>query len=433
MEPYQSRRRALLRQLDRGCAIFFAAPTTIRNGSVEHSYRQDSDFYYLTGFDEPESVLVLSTVHPHHRSVLFLRPKDSEREVWDGPRVGVDDAVRRFGVDAALPIDDLESRLPDYMQNAERVVVSLGRERSTTDATVFRARDRIRARSKLGIGYPTNFVDPAANLHEMRLIKDVHEADLMRKAAEITAKAHVQVMRETRPGRFEYEIEAILTHAYRSAGAQRHAYEPIVASASNATYMHYVRNDRRIEDGDLVLVDSGCELGMYAADITRTFPANGKFSPAQRRIYEIVLAAQLAAIETAGPGVTVDQVHAKACEVLVDGLIECQLLTGTRERILEEKSYKRYFPHGTSHWLGMDVHDVGLRYIDGKPRVLEPGMVITVEPGLYVPLTGEHTSSEFSGIGVRIEDDVLITESAIEVLSCAVPKRIDEVEALCSS
>jgi Xaa-Pro aminopeptidase len=266
----------------------------------------------------------------------------------------------------------------------------------------------------------------------MRLIKDRSELDLMRRAAKITAEAHVRAMRECRVGAYEYELEAALSHTYRKSGARRHAFEPIVASGANCTVLHYVENDKIINDGDLVLIDAGCEFEYYDADVTRTFPANGRFTAEQRRIYEIVLSAQLAAIEMAKPGNTFNQVHDKACEVLVEGMIECGLLVGDRDKIIEDKSFKRYYPHGTSHWLGMDVHDVGRYHVDGKNRELQAGMVLTVEPGIYVPMYGEHTANEFRGIGIRIEDDVLITADGHEVLTAEIPKTADEIEAICT-
>ncbi len=299
---------------------------------------------------------------------------------------------------------------------------------------MFRAMDDVRGRSrKDGCTWPTEIVDPAVLTEEMRLVKDADEIAAIDRAVRITKDGLVRAMRECRPGMREYELEARISYAYRSQGAERHAFQPIVGSGPNATTLHYVSNDRVIEDGDLVLVDTGAELGYYAADVTRTFPASGKFSPAQRRIYEIVLASQLAAITHTRPGVTIGDVHKKTVEVLVDGLLACGLLSGDRAEILEKQAHKRFYPHRTSHWLGMDVHDVGRYYLKpGEQRPLEPGMVITIEPGLYIPVTGDLAREEYRGIGVRIEDDVLVTRDGCRVMSADVPKTVEQIEAICS-
>ncbi len=430
MNPFESRRKALLDQLEGAVAVFASAPSTIRNNDVEHPYRQDSDFYYLTGLDEPDSFLVLSAVHPEHRSVLFVRPRNPEREQWEGPRVGVDEASRRYGVDVAYPIDKLGDKLPEYLQNAERLVARVGFSRSFDDR-LFRALAQTRAKWKTGISWPTAILDPIELLHEMRLHKDAYEIDIIRRASRISAEGHRRAMRECQPGMYEYEIEAALSHTYRVRGAARHAFEPIVASGPNATVLHYTRNDRRIEDGDLVLVDSACELQGYASDITRTFPANGSFSPEQRAIHELVLAGQQAAMQACGPGTDLEQIHRKALEVIVDGLIELKLLSGQRDDVIMEQRHKRFFPHRSSHWLGMDVHDVGRYFVRGQPRKLEPGMVFTLEPGIYIPPMGDQAPSHFQGIGVRIEDDILVTPEGYEVLTSDAPRTAAEVEAAC--
>lgn len=410
--------------------MFASAPSTIRNNDVEHEYRQDSDFYYLTGLDEPDSFLVLTTAHPEHRSVLFVRPRNPEREQWEGARVGVDEAPRRYGVDVAFPIDKLAEKLPEYLQNADRIVARLGSSR-TFDERIFRALAQTRARWKTGLSWPTEIHDPVTILHEMRLRKDAHEIDIMRGAARITAEGHRRAMKECNPGMFEYELEAALTHTYRSRGAARYAYPAIVASGPLTSVLHYTRNDRCIQDGDLVLIDAGCELKGYASDVTRTFPANGVFTAEQRAIYEIVLAAQQAAIDACGPGTDLEQIHRKALEVMIDGLIELRLLHGTRDEVLADQSYKRFCPHRSSHWLGMDVHDVGRYFLRGQARPLEPGMVFTVEPGIYIPASGDQAPANFRGIGVRIEDDILITPEGCEVLTADAPKSVCDVEAAC--
>ena len=431
MEPYESRRKHLLQRLHRGVAVFPSAPVTIRNNDVEHDYRQDSDFYYLTGLEEPDAALVLSTVHPELRSVVFVRPRNPEREHWEGPRLGVDEAAGRLGVDAAYSIDELSGRLPDFLQNAQRLVAPLGTNR-TFDELVLRSIAATRARWKAGVSWPTEIIDPVAMVHEMRLYKDEHELAIMRRAAAVTVEAHRQAMQYTRPGQLEYEIEANLSHTYRMHGSARHAFQPIVASGANATVPHYVRNNRRVQENDLALIDSGCELDGYASDLTRTFPASGKFTPEQRRLYDIVAQALREATAMARPGTTLEALHRRVCEVLTDGLLELGLLTGSRDEILETHSYKRFYPHRTSHWLGMDVHDVGRYFIDGKPRKLEPGMVFTIEPGLYIPTGGDQAPKPYQGIGIRLEDNVVITEDGAEVLSAALPREADDVEAICA-
>lgn len=413
--------------------MFRSAPELLRNNDTEHDYRQDSDLYYLTGLDEPQSVLVLSGVHPDHRSILFVRPRNPDREIWDGARVGVDEAPQRFGVDIAWSIEELGAKLPDFLQNAQRLIVRLGSQ-PAHDNAIFRALEEVRGRARRqGYVWPTELIDPTVVIDEMRMIKEPCEVELLRQASRITCEGHLRAMKACKPGMHEYELEAILSHAYRSRGAARHSFLPIVGSGPNATTLHYVHNNRVIQDGDLVLVDSGAEYELYAADVTRTFPANGKFTPAQRRIYEIVLAAQQATIAATRPGVTIDELHKKTCEVLIDGLVDCGLLAGDRAEILETGSYKRFYPHRTSHWLGMDVHDVGRYYLKpGEQRALGAGMCFTIEPGLYIPVTGDLAREEYRGIGVRIEDDVLVTDSGFEVLTSDVPKSVAEVEAACS-
>lgn len=433
MEPFASRRRALLERLvqQHSVAFFRSAPALLRNNDTDHDYRQDSDFYYLTGLDEPDAALVLSGVHPEHRSVLFVRSRNPDREMWEGPRVGVDEAPHRYGVDVAYAIDELGAKLPDYLQNAQRLIARIG-SGGEYDRGLLGALDATRGRARLGTTFPTELEDPVAVVHEMRLIKDDCELELTREACRITAEGHLAAMRAAAPGKREYEVEAALSQVFRSKGAPRHSFLPIVGSGPNATVLHYVRNDRLIEDGDLVLVDAGAEYGLYSGDVSRTFPANGRFTSAQRRIYEIVLGAQMAAIEATRPGATIDGIHKQVCEHIVDGLMQCELLTGDRAEILEKQSYKRFYPHRTSHWLGMDVHDVGRYYL--KPhesRPLEPGMIITIEPGIYIPPTGDCPRDEFRGIGVRIEDDVLVTANGYEVLTSGVPKTVEEVEAAC--
>jgi Xaa-Pro aminopeptidase len=418
-------------KLPGGVAVLPSAPVAIRNNDVEHEYRQDSDFYYLTGFVEPESVLVLATDHPDHRSVLFVRPRDPDREVWDGARAGVDGAVRDFGVDAAFPISELAQRLPDYLQNHEKLLYRLGKDRAF-DEKMLAALDATRARSRRAISWPTQIVDTASLVHEMRLFKSKEEVSTMQRAAAITRDAHIAAMQLAKPGRYEYEVEAALRQVFRKNGSERPAYAPIVGSGPNATVLHYRQNDRRMDAGDLLLIDAGCEYGYYASDVTRTFPVSGKFSAPQEGIYRIVLDAQLAAIEATRPGATLEQIHDQALLVIIDGLIARGLLPDDRQKVVDEHLYRPFYMHRTSHWLGMDVHDVGAYFRDQKPRPLEAGMVITVEPGIYIGAGNALVPPEYRGIGVRIEDDVLVTEGGQLNLTADIPKSVSELERACA-
>jgi Xaa-Pro aminopeptidase len=418
-------------KLPGGVAVLPSAPVAIRNNDVEHEYRQDSDFYYLTGFTEQESVLVLATNHPAHASVLFVRARDPDREVWDGARAGVDGAVKDFGADAAFPIAELAQRLPDYLQNHDRLLYRLGKDRAF-DEKMLAALDATRARSRRAITWPTQIVDPASILHEMRLFKSKEELSTMQRAAAITRDAHLAAMQLAKPGRYEYEVEAALRQSFRMNGSERPAYTPIVGSGPNATVLHYRQNDRRMEPGDLLLIDAGCEFGYYASDVTRTFPVNGKFSAPQQAIYSIVLDAQLAAIGATRPGGTLEQIHDEAVHVIVDGLLALGLLAGDRQKILDEQLYRPFYMHRTSHWIGMDVHDVGAYFRDQEPRPLEPGMVITVEPGIYIAAGNTAVPAEYRGIGVRIEDDILVTDGGHLNLTADIPKSVSELERACA-
>ena len=414
-----------------GVLVVFAAPHLYRNNDVEHEWRQDSDFHYLSGFDEPESVLVLrGGTEP--RFVLFVRPRDPERETWDGARAGVEGAVADFGAEAAYPIGELAERLPELLGNVDSVHFALGRVRAHDDI-VLRALDGVRRLARRGVGCPRAVVDSRVALHEERLIKAPDEIQSMERAVAITAAGHTAAMARTRPGMFEYEAEAVLRSTFREQGSERHAYPPIVGSGPNATVLHYRSNNRRMREGDLLLIDAGCEFDYYASDVTRTFPVSGKFTPPQRRIYELVLTAELEAIAAVRPGVTLDDVHAVAARVLAAGLIELGFIEGPLDAALEAERHKAWFMHRTSHWLGMDVHDVGAYYTDRKPRPLAPGMVLTVEPGLYFTERDERIPEEYRGIGVRIEDDVLVTDAGSRVLSEAIPKTVLAVEQACAA
>ncbi len=425
---FAARRREALRRMGPGVLVVPAAPVFIRNNDVEHAYRQDSDLYYLTGFDEPDSVLVLREGATGPETILFVRPKNPEREIWDGYRAGVDGARADFGADVAHPIDELDRLLPDYLDNVRRLHYRIGRDHAF-DARVLTAIDVVRTRARRGVDAPTEIVDPGTIVHEMRLRKDAHEISLMRRAAEITGRAHRAAMEAARPGRFEYEVEAEIERAFRAGGSRRPAYESIVGSGPNATVLHYRSNSRRMEEGDLLLIDAGCEYEYYASDVTRTFPVSGRFTPPQRALYDVVLRAQKAAIGAVQPGATVDQVHDVALRELVAGLVAVGLLEGPVEARIEDGAYRAFYMHRTSHYLGMDVHDVGAYFVGGEKRLLEPGMVITVEPGLYVG-QGSAAPEAFRGIGIRIEDDVLVTEGGHENLTAHIPKEPDEVEAI---
>jgi len=411
-------------------AVLPAAPIAIRNNDVDHEYRQDSDLFYLTGFDEPQSVLVLLTGSAP-QSILFVRPRDPEREVWDGPRAGVDGAKAEFGVDEALTIDKLEAELPKLLSNRRRLYYRLGRDRAFDDR-VLEGLEATRRRARTGIFWPTDITDPGAILHEMRLHKGSEDLDAMRTAARITRDAHLRAMSHVRPGMHEYEVEALLLETFRKNGSERPAYGSIVGSGPNATVLHYRANNRKMEEGDLLLIDAGCEYGYYASDVTRTFPVSGKFTAEQRAIYQIVLDAQTASLEATREGATLDEVHKKSVEVVTRGLRDVGILQGEPRELVEKEAYKPYFMHRTSHWLGMDVHDVGAYYVGGKARELGDGMVLTIEPGIYISKNDEKVDAKWRGIGVRIEDDVLVTKDGPVNLTADIPKSIEDLEEACS-
>jgi Xaa-Pro aminopeptidase len=405
-------------------AVLAAAPVFRRNNDVEHEYRQDSDLFYLTGFDEPECVAVFDC--KTLKFTLFVRPRDPDREIWDGPRAGVDGAKSVHGADDAFPVGELDEKLPALLQDRERLYYRLGQHRAFDDR-VLAAIDRVRARSRAGVVAPTEIVDPGSILHDMRLRKSHDEVETMRSAARITREAHELAMHRAQPGMHEYEIEALLLDTFRRHGSERPAYGSIVGSGPNACVLHYRKNDRRIREGDLLLIDAGCELGYYASDVTRTFPVARGFSREQQAIYELVLEAQLAAIPAARPGATLEQIHNICVQVVTHGLVRLGLLSGEVDKLIEEGRYKKFFMHRTSHWLGMDVHDVGNYFVESKPRLLEPGMVLTVEPGIYIAPDEASVAPEWRSIGVRIEDDVVVTAAEPDVLTAGIPKTVDEV------
>lgn len=428
------RERFLERLTAQGAAAIVPTATPkVRSNDSDYRFRPHSDFWYLTGFSEPGACLVLLPAlgDQPERSVLFLRPKDKEREIWDGRRLGVEAAPEALGVDEAHDIAKLWDELPKLLAGYEAIAWRFGDD-AAADAKMIDAFTTLRGRARGAVQPPTALLDPAPMLHEMRLIKSEDELELMRRAAKITAAAHRDLMGFVQPGRNECEVEAFLDHAYRSNGSTGAAYGHICAGGGNACILHYVENDQPLAEGDLILVDSGAEWSYYAADITRTFPVNGRFTAEQRALYEVVLRAEIAAIEAVKPGARFDDIHAAALEVVVDGLLEHGLLEGTREQVLDNGSYRAFFMHKTSHWLGLDVHDQGRYFEDGESRALEPGMVLTVEPGIYVDPGNESVDARWRGIGIRIEDDVVVTAEGHEVLTADAPKSVEDVEAACA-
>ena len=423
--PFQQRRKRLQAKMQRGIAIIPTAPEVARNADTHYDYRHDSHFYYLSGFTEPEAVLVL-IAGEQMQSILFCREKNAEREVWDGFRYGPDGAYEQFGFDAAYPIAQLDEKLAELMANQPTLLYPVGMD-TAWDTRLLKLRESVKAKARTGIQAPHEIRDVRGLLDEMRLIKDASEQDIMRRAAQISCIAHQRAMRFTRPGRFEYEVEAELLHEFCRHGARHPAYTSIVAGGANACTLHYVGNDARLNDGELLLIDAGCELEGYASDITRTFPVNGRFNAAQRDVYELVLAAQAAAISAAQPNKLWNAPHEAALRVLAQGFIDLKLCSGSVESVLETESYKQFYMHRTGHWLGMDVHDVGEYKIDGQWRPLQAGMTLTVEPGCYIR-PSDNIPKALWNIGIRIEDDVLITAHGNEVLTQAAPKTVREIE-----
>jgi Xaa-Pro aminopeptidase len=431
IEPkeFARRRKQLMRMAGNDAIVIAAAaPERVRNNDAHYPYRQDSDFHYLTGFAEPDAVLALVPGRAASETILFCRERDPERERWDGTRTGTEGAVSALGMDDAFPIDDIDEILPGLIEGRTRVYYHFGRD-TDFDLKLIGWVNRVRAQVRLGAKPPHEFVALSHLLHDLRLYKSRSELRVMRKAAKIAAAAHVRAMRATRPGMNEHEVEAELLHAFRREGAVP-SYEPIVGGGANACVLHYRANNAPLRDGDLLLIDAGAEYQCYASDITRTFPVNGRYSPEQRALYDIVLAAQLAGIDEVRAGRPFDAYHEAAVRTITKGLCKLGLLGGSVEKNLREHSYRKFYMHKTGHWLGLDVHDAGDYRVDGEFRELEPGMVVTVEPGIYIAPDLKAVPAKFRGIGIRIEDDVVVTDGDPEVISAGVPKEADEIEAL---
>ncbi len=430
-EVFAARRAEYMRRLGPDAvAIVQSLPERLRNGDAYHRFRQISDLYYLTGFAEPDATLVLRPGAETEQVVMFVRPRDPEMETWDGRRAGLEGATARYGAEVAYPASELAERLIGLITNRDELHHALGLD-DELDGLVTNAIARLRRTERRGKRPPRAVIDPRFTLHELRLRKGPEELTAMRKACAITADAHVAAMKLGRPGTFEYEVEALIDYTFRARGGSGPGYATIVGAGENATILHYIENACAIAPGDLVLVDAGCEYGYYTADITRTWPASGAFSPAQRRVYELVLAVQEAAIAMVAPGISLDEIHQRCVRRLTEGMVELGLCTGAIDDLVRDQTYKKFYMHGTSHWLGMDVHDAGAYTDRGTPRPLEPGMVVTIEPGLYIAADATDVPAELRGIGVRIEDDILVTATGHENLTAACPKAIDAIEALC--
>jgi Xaa-Pro aminopeptidase len=423
------RRRQLMRMAgDDAILVVPAAPERIRSRDTHYPYRQDSDFWYLTGFAEPDAVLVLVPGRRHGEALLFCRERDPEREAWDGPRVGPEGAVDALGMDDAYPIDDIDDILPGLIEGRSRVYYHLGRD-TEFDLKLIGWLNQVRAQVRLGAQPPHEFLELGHLLDELRLLKSKEEIRLMQRAADISVAAHEAAMRAARPGIREYALQAELERVFRMHEAEP-AYGSIVGAGANACVLHYRANNAQAKDGELVLIDAGAEYRGYAADITRTFPVNGRFSPAQRALHDLVGAAQAAALAQAKPGVPYEAGHVAAVNTLTEGLLRLGLLKGRLEKNIAEGTYKRFYRHKTGHWLGLDVHDVGDYRIDGESRLLEPGMVFTIEPGLYISPDDASVDAKWRGIGIRTEDDVLVTRDGHAVLTDALARSADEIEAL---
>ena len=417
------------RMPENSVAIIASSLEATRSNDTQYRYRQSSDLLYLTGFEEPEAIAVIAPSR-EQKYTLFVRPRDPEREIWDGRRAGVEGARSLFGADEAFPVEEFKEKLSDILNGATSLYYRIGDGNPELDQTIINQIARMRALGRRGIKPPEAIIDTGTIIHEMRLVKSVDEMALMQRAADIAAEAHRIAMQEARPGMKEYEIEALIEYHFRRSGASAPAYTSIVGGGANATILHYINNDAELRDGDLLLIDAGAEYQGYASDITRTFPVNGRFTQAQRDIYDLVLEAQTTCIEMTRPGVTMDELHNRSVEILTEGMARLGLLEGETKKLIEEEEYKKFYMHRLGHFIGMDVHDVGRYQLNGEARPLANGMVITIEPGIYIAADTKGIPEKYLGIGVRIEDDVLITAEGHRVLTSRAPKEVEEIESL---
>ena len=430
---YSARRARVFEEMERrggGVMVLPAAEEKVRNADSEFLFRQDSDHAWAVGLDEPQGCAVFLARGGERKLVLFVRPRDKEKEIWNGKRAGVEGAKETYLADQAFVISELDAALPVLLEGAATLWFKVGAD-PAWDARLARVLGELRMGARMGKRPPEAIVDPGRVLHELRLVKTPDEIALLRRAAEITAEAHMAAMRDGIHGRREGQVQAEIEYAFRRRGGAGPGYGTIVAAGANSTILHYRAGDAVLKDGDVCLVDAGAEVGWYTADVTRTFPVSGEFTKAQKTLYTLCLDVQKRAIEAVRPGTTIDAIHEQVVRELTEGLIGLGLLQGTAEERIADKAFRKYYMHRTSHWLGMDVHDVGDYYVDGKSRTLVPGMVITIEPGLYVAEDDEAAPKELRGVGIRIEDDVLVTAEGHANLTEAVPKEIGEMEAVC--
>ncbi|MCZ8190178.1 MAG: aminopeptidase P N-terminal domain-containing protein [Microcystis sp. LE19-338.1B] len=432
---FQHRRQQVMEKIGNGTAIFRSAPMVVMHNDVEYTYRQDSDFFYLTGFNEPEAVAVLAPHHPEHQFILFVQPKDPEKETWTGYLHGVEGAKEIFAADEAYSIEELDEKLPQYLEKADRIYYHLGRDKTFNTTVLKHWQKLIATFPRRGTG-PTALEDTNFILHPLRLLKTENELDNIRKATAISAQAHNRAREFTKVGHYEYQIQAEIEHTFRLEGGMGPAYPSIVASGANACILHYINNNRQVQENELLLIDAGCAYNYYNGDITRTFPVNGKFTPEQKIIYEIVLESQLKAIEVVKTGNPYNLFHDTAVRTIVEGLVDLGLLVGDIDEIIKEEKYKPFYMHRTGHWLGLDVHDAGGYKVNEETwQTLQPGHVLTVEPGIYIspdikPAEGQpEVPEKWRGIGIRIEDDVLVTATGNEVLTATVPKKVEDIES----
>ncbi len=419
-----------MQQIGKGnIALIASAPNRTRNRDVEYPFRQDSDFYYLTGFNEAESLAVFIPGRKQGEYILFCREFDEKKALWEGAHAGLEGATQHYEADDSFPIDDLKDILPGMLENKGKVFYPMGRD-SDLDHQLLEWINNIRKQSRNGVNAPGELVSLEHIVHEMRLFKSAAEMRLMRRAAQVSARAHVRAMQKCKPGMYEYQVEAEIIHEFIQEGLRAVAYPSIVAGGKNACVLHYIENNDKLKKGDLLLIDAGVECDHYAADITRTFPVSGKFSEPQKQLYQLVLDAQYVAIEQIQPGLPWNKAHDASVEVLTRGLVKLGLLKGRISSLIKDEKYKQYYMHRIGHWLGMDVHDVGDYKLDDEWRLLEPGMVLTIEPGLYIPADCDAVEAKWRGIGIRIEDDVLVTQEGNEVLTGDVPKTINDIESL---